>query len=153
MKCRIDKVWQSPGLAGAGIIFRSSGPEDIYPLHYSVGIYTHGAQWAIDHGGRAGNYRFAGWQPETHDIGQWYSLKLVVTDGNFLFYVDDKPTLRLRDRGFKGKFLGLVIGANIDASFDDFMITDQVDEDAFSEFDVSSKDMKLTTTWAGLKIQ
>ena len=27
MKCRIDKVWQMPTLAGAGFIFRSFGPE------------------------------------------------------------------------------------------------------------------------------
>jgi hypothetical protein len=46
-----------------------------------------------------------------------------------------------------------MMGSHTYASFDDFMISDQVDEDAFSKaFGVLPDDMVLATTWADLKV-
>lgn len=139
VKVRIDKVWQSPDLAGAGIHFRSSGKgvdqsDKIVPM-YGFGLHTGSAKFLVLLGDDSWHY--AGIAPEEHNIGQWYRLKLVVKGDDFLGYVDDRPICRLQHSEFKGKFVGLGIGSNIDASFDDFMITNEVDDAAFSEFDMS----------------
>ncbi len=150
VKCRIDKIWQMPSLAGAGFIFRSSDPEAnggcIGPF-YEWGISSNRCGFMISAG-----MQIVGTVPERYDFDQWYTLKLVVKGKRFLGYVNDEFVCKLSHDTYKGKFVGLMIGANIDASFDDFMITDQVDEDAFINFDVSPEGT-MTTTWAGLKTQ
>jgi len=98
------------------------------------------------------DWQYRGTTPQSYNTGQWYTLKLIVQGDRFLGYVNDRPVCKLEDRALKGKFVGLGMGSNISASFDDFMITDQVDEDAILNFDVSPEGM-LTTTWAGLKAQ
>lgn len=153
VKCRIDLVWLDPGLADAGFIFRSSGPgvgpnDKITPF-YGFGIGLSRAQFGIFHGG--GNWRYAETKLEKHVIGKWYTLKLVVKGDKFIGYVDDKRVCKLSDDLFEGTFVGLCIGVNIDASFDDFMISDKVDESAF-EMDVSPEGL-TSTMWASLKSQ
>jgi hypothetical protein len=147
VKCRIDEIWQSPHLADAGFVFRSTGPDKITPA-YGFGIGSSRAQFGVLPGA---GWQYIGTVPENHETGEWYTLKMLIKDDQFVGYVNDRPICKIRDdRGYKGKFLGLSMGSNISASFDDFMITDQVDEDAILNFDVSPEGM-LTTTWAGLK--
>ncbi len=153
VRCRIDNLLQIHRYGGGGFVFRASGtgvePGDRIEPFYSFGIDNSIARFAI--GGplefktpTAGNYGF----------DQWHTLKLLVKGNVFLAYVDDKPVCELRDRRYNGKFLGLCMGCHTYASFDDFMISDQVDEDALSKaFGVSPDDMALATTWAGLKIR
>ena len=154
VRCRIDNLLQLHGYGGAGFIFRASGTgvepgERIEPF-YSFGINNSVAHFFIYHGG---GLEFKATHPEKHDFGQWYTLKLLVKGSSFLAYVDDKPVCKLRDRLYKGKFVGLSMGSHTYASFDDFMISDQVDEDAFSEaFGVWPGAMALATTWADLKV-
>ena len=57
---------------------------------------------------------------------------------------------QLRDKQFQGKFVGLCTGCQVDVSFDDFMISDKVDETAFDEMDVSLKGL-ASATWGSLK--
>jgi hypothetical protein len=45
------------------------------------------------------------------------------------------------------------MGYQVDVGFDDFMITNQVDDDALFDFDVSPEGITLTTTWANIKTQ
>jgi hypothetical protein len=150
VKCRIDKVWMEPGLAGAGFIFRSTGPEFIGGCigpFYGYFIGSPQCGFMICDGG---GWQITGAIPEKHNPDQWYTLKLVVKGDDFFTYVDDKPVCRLSDGRFRGKFVGLSIGSNIDASFDDFMISDRVDDQALIDFDVQAKD-KLTTSWGYIK--
>ncbi len=152
VKGRIDRVWQASSYAGLGIVFRSSGPagNKVTPF-YTLGITSFRAFFFMGHNNA--NWRDADVTPGNYNIDQWYTLKLVVSGKDFLGYVDDKLVCDLNDRQFKGKFAGLCTGDRVDVSFDDFMITDQVDEDAFVNFDVSPEVRALTTTWAGLKTQ
>jgi hypothetical protein len=147
--CRIDRVWQVPELANAGLVFRSPEPaKDNEQAVYGFGIAPFRTRFAVV--GQGGGWHFEGASVINHNIGQWYKLKLVVSDNKFVGYVDDEPVCKIRNNQFRGRFVGLGMGSNIDASFDDFMITDQVDEDALLHFDVSPEGM-LATTWAGLK--
>lgn len=152
VKCRIDRLWLDPWSADAGFCFRSSGPgvgpNDNITFFYGFGIGVERAQFAVSHGG--GGWHYAGTTPENHTIGQWYTLKLVVKGHKFIGYVNDKPVCKIGDDKLKGKFVGLGMGANIDASFDDFMISDKVDDTAFDEMDVSPTGL-ASTKWASLK--
>ena len=154
MKGRIDRVFQISGYEGLGFIFRSSGPgagpwDKITPF-YLFGITTSCAKFFIAHNGAV--WHDAKITPENYIIGQWYTLKLVVKGNKFLGYVDDKLVCKLRDNQFKGKFVGLITGPQLDVSFDDFMISDKVDNTAFDEMGVSPKGM-VSATWASLKSQ
>jgi len=153
VRCRIDNLLQLHGFGGGGFVFRVSGtgvePGDrIEPFHgFAINNFCAGLR--TFHGG----LEFNSTHSEQHDFGQWYTLKLLVKNNRFLGYVDDRPVCKMDDDRFKGKFVGLGISSHTYASFDDFMISDQVDEDALSEaFDVSPDDMVLATTWADLKV-
>jgi hypothetical protein len=153
MKCRIDQVMGEPGLAGAGFIFRSSGPavkvngKCIGPLYeLAIGHFQCGFMDAD----RNGNWFLAGIVVKNHDLEQWYTLKLVVKGDKFLGYVDGEPICQLSDNKYKGNFVGLMLGSNINASFDDFMITERVDEQALTDFDVLPAD-KLAIAWGYVK--
>ena len=61
--------------------------------------------------------------------------------------MDDKLVCELSDNQYKGNFVGLWLGSNIDASFDDFMISDRTDDKAFDVSPVS----KLATAWGRVK--
>ncbi len=150
VRCRIDRVYMMPEFAGAGIIFRSIGLINL-PSSYGFAIHKEFARFAITHGLPI---TFLPAIPEKHEIGRWYTLKLVAAGSNFLAYVDGELLCKLQDGKYKDEFVGLAIGSNIDASFDDFIISDQVDEEAFSKaFGVSPGDMVLATTWADLKVR
>ena len=149
VKCRIDKVWQSPDLAGAGFIFRAPTSETnggCINLFYNWGIGTISSGFMIF----SGVWQLVGVVMRNHNLDQWYIIKLVVNDSDFYGYIDDKPICKLKDSKYKGKFVGLWLGSNIDASFDDFMISDSVDEDALENFAISPQD-KLPQTWGTLK--
>jgi len=150
VKCRIDKVWQEPWLAGAGFIFRSTGPEFMgacIGTFYGYFIGSPQCGFMIWDGGM---WQIIGAVPKNNNSDQWYTLKLVVKGDDFFAYVDDKPVCKMSDGRFRGEFVGLSIGSNIDASFDDFMISDSVDENAFADFAVSSSG-KLATAWGTIK--
>jgi hypothetical protein len=153
VRCRIDNLLQLHGYGGAGFVFRASGTgvepgERIEPFHgFSINNFC--ARFGTFHGG----LEFNAMRSEQHDFGQWYTLKLLVKGNMFLGYVDDKFVCKMEDNRFKGNFVGLGISSHTYASFDDFMISDQVDEDAFSKyFNVSPDAMALATTWADLKV-
>jgi hypothetical protein len=152
VKGRIDQVWQASKYADLSIVFRSSGPagNKVTPF-YAFALVSFRTFFFIAHD--AANWRDVAVAPGKYNIGEWYTLKLVVRGNRFLGYVDDKLVCELRDRQFKGKFVGVATGYQVDVSFDDFTITDQVDDDAFLDFDVSPEGMALTTTWASLKVQ
>lgn len=128
VKCRIDKVWQAPELASAGIMFRAYGTDkeskDIHQF-YGFGIGDSSARFGFIYG--TGNWHILETNPRKHDIGKWYELKVVVKDYGVSCYVDDELICKLHGAHFEGKFVGLTMGSNISASFDDFMITDQAD--------------------------
>lgn len=129
VKCRIDKVWQVPELASAGIVFRSAGPgkspdDKVIPL-YGFGIGDSSARFVIFDA--PPKFHFVETCPRKHDIGKWYTLKVVVKEGTASCYVDDELACRIYGAQFEGKFVGLSMGSNVTASFDDFMITDEVD--------------------------
>lgn len=149
VKGRIDRVRQASSYAGPGIVFRSSGPagNTVTPF-YSFGLIGFRTLFFIGHNDM--NWRDADVTPGNYDIDQWYTLKVIVSGKDFLGYVDDKLVCELSDRLFKGKFVGLCTGDVVDVSFDDFMITDQVDEDAFLNLHVSPEGT-MATTWARLK--
>jgi len=129
VKCRIDKVWQVPELAAAGIIFRSSGPgkteEDNVSSFYGFGIGDTGARFAVVYGGK---WHIMEASPRKHDIGKWYTLKVVVKEGGIFCYVGNELVCKLYGASLDGKFVGLTMGSNISASFDDFLITDQTEK-------------------------
>ena len=151
VRCRIDNLLQLHGFGGGGFIFRASGTgvepgERIEPF-YSFGINTFLARFFI--GGGA----FRSVTQGDYGFEQWHILKLLVMNDEFLAYVDDEPVCEMRDKRYKGEFVGLCMSSHTYASFDDFMITDQVDEDALSKaFGVSPGAMALATTWADLKV-
>ena len=151
VKGRIDGVWQASSYAGSGIVFRSSGPagNKVTPF-YAFALV--GFRTFFFMGKNDANWRDADVTPGRYNIDQWYTLKVIVSGKDFLGYVDDKLVCELNDHQFKGKFVGLCTGDQVDISFDDFMITDSVDDSAFADFDVSPEGT-MTTTWAGLKTQ
>jgi hypothetical protein len=147
--CRIDKIWMEAQFASAQIAFRVSGP-DFCPSFYGFGISSFIAGFSGDPGCNANTVKAI---PRIQDVGQWYTLRLVAQGDNFIGYVNDVEVCDLTDRSYKGEFVGLLTGANNDASFDNFTISDRVDDDAFSRFGVSLSDGALTTAWASLKAQ
>jgi len=143
--CRIDKMG---AFTFACIGFRVSKP-DFCPSFYGFGISSSHAGFVGDPGCDVTSVAGAA-IPRIHKVEQWYTVRLVVKGNKFSGYVDDSKACRLADGRYKGGFVGLITGPNTDASFDNFMITDRVDDDAFTDFGVSPEDM-LATTWAGLK--
>jgi hypothetical protein len=152
VRCRIDRLLQLHQYSGGGFVFRASGtgvePGDRIEPFYSFGINDFIARFAV-----GGPLEFRIPTVGNYGLDQWHTLKLLVKNNDFLAYVDDEPVCELRDHRYDGKFVGLCMGCHTYASFDDFMITDQVDEDALSKaFGVSPDDMALATTWADLKV-
>lgn len=148
VKCRIDRARQVSDYGGGWIGFRGAGPGPVDPF-YCFGLIPACSKFFIARGGQ--NWADAARVPENHNIGQWYTIKVVVVDDVFTGYVDDKLVCEMRDRfTIKGGFVSLGVAEQADASFDDFMITDSVDEDALSNFAVSLKGA-LATTWTRLK--
>jgi hypothetical protein len=146
VKCRIDEIRVDPGLADAGIFFYSEGADKPTPT-YGFVIGSMRTQFTCLTGF---NFEYIGTKPEKYDWGKWYILKLVFKDDTFLGYVNDNLICEMTDGRFKGNFVGLGMGANIDASFDDFVISDRVDDQALIDFDVSSVD-KTAITWGDVK--
>jgi hypothetical protein len=66
--------------------------------------------------------------PRKHDIGKWYTLKIVAKETGVSCYVDNELVYKLYGANLDGKFVGLSMGSNISASFDDFSITDQTEK-------------------------
>jgi 3-keto-disaccharide hydrolase len=145
--CRIDEMGL---LAFACIGFRVSKP-DFCPSFYGFGISASQSGFIWDPGCNVTQVPGAD-IARRHKVGQWYTMKLVAKGSKFVGYVDDDKVFSLKDERYKGKFVGLITGPHTDVSFDNFMITDQVDDDAFADFDVSPEVRALTTMWAGLKI-
>jgi hypothetical protein len=79
-----------------------------------------------------------------HSDTEWYTLKLVVTGSNFRGYVNNELIFETQDDAFKGEFVGIGMGLFTDASFDDFVVTDETLASV-------SPQGALITTWAGLK--
>ena len=50
--------------------------------------------------------------PGQYNIGEWYTLKLVVSGSDFLGYVNDNLLCTLHDTRFKGKFVDLMISSH-----------------------------------------
>lgn len=146
VKCRIDQVYESPDLASAGFIFHVSAPDVFDSPKCAFIIQPYRASFYFGHGMDGGE--FLAPKQQEYAIGQWYTLKLVVSGDKLTGYVDNKMVSRIHnDYGYEGNYVGLCIGSNIDASFDDFIISNQV------ETGLSLAGSSSTTTWASMKEQ
>ena len=152
VKCRLDEANNPEG--GAGIVFRSYGPghdpsgwqgtSEFYlfqVLRKTLNLWRIGADWwdtiVVEPPiGGAGE----------HSDTEWYTLRLVVEGSNFRGYVNDEILFETQDDTFKGDFVGISMGLFTDASFDDFVVTDETLASV-------SPQGALITTWAGLKKQ
>jgi len=149
VKVRIDRIVLAHEWNGAGIIFRSSGPGEepkpnmspfyVFAINIPIAGFATSTTMAVISG-----------IPGRYNIDEWYTLKVVVRDDSFLGYVNNEDPCKLKDRFFKGKFVGLVVSCHTYASFDDFMISDSVDEAAFENFAVSYEG-RLATAWGYIK--
>lgn len=154
VKCRFDNIIQENNGNGAGIVFCSSGPDKTTPNQGSVDFYVFAIGPTPNPGG-ASIWRIGdGWwdvlvgaaTQEPIRVGEWYTLKLAVKGNNFLGYVNDELVFEAQDNSFKGSSVGLFMSLYVDASFDDFMITDEVN--SVSAVDVNGK---LPVTWGCMK--
>jgi hypothetical protein len=143
--CRLDNM----GAMAFGCIgFRVSKP-DFCPAFYGFGISADLSGYIWDFG--CGVNRVPGAAiSKIFKVGQWYTVKLVAKGNKYLGYVDDKKMCKLTDEHNEGKYVGLITGPHTDVSFDNFMISDQIGDEAFS-FGVSPGDKVLTTTWASIR--
>jgi hypothetical protein len=165
VKCRFDKIIQKSNDNGAGIIFHSSGPDRSIPNQGAVDFYLLGLGPNPSPGGAAiwniGRFQWGPmrtwWAPANDPIqvGEWYTLKLKVNGNSFRGYVNDALAIEVEDDKFVGAYVGPYISLYVDASFDDFMITDQQDFETLAQSDTTSVSPRgaLITTWSGLKKQ
>lgn len=151
VRCRVDKGSNPDG--GGGIAFRSSAPGQpgnwqSTANFYMFSIHRTGFKlWRIG----------AGWwdspvierpmgNAKEHSEDDWYTLKLEARSDNLRGYVNDELLFEKQDNTFNGSFVGLFTGMYTDASFDDFVVTDETLASV-------SPQGALMATWAGLKKQ
>ncbi len=156
LRCRFDNLIKSNSGNGVGIVFHSLGPNG--PVHNwgSVDFYGFAIGPTVSPG-YAAFFRFgAGWYDapaslvpgEPISVGEWYTLKLVVQGNSFRGYVNDELVIDTQDDTFRGDYVGLYMSLNVDASFDDFMITDQA-----GVVSAVSAEGKLSATWGHMKTE
>ena len=164
VKCRIDRVM---GGSCAGIVFHSYGPDNAPTRWRGTSELS---MFSIYHNGAAILLRIG---PDWYDwvmpsplvdykVGEWCMLKLVVEGANYRAYVNDELAHVGYDGKFKGGFVGLDAGHMVDVSFDDFMITDRVDDPTLSTAEKDEPGAKpistavdargkLSVTWGRVK--
>jgi hypothetical protein len=156
VRCRINEVIQQKSDNGVGIIFHSSGPGRTNAGQGAVDFYGFAIGPTPSPGGAAISYVGAGqWGglaasavSSPISVGQWYTLKLVVEGNSFRGYVDDELVCEAQDDRFSGNYVGPYMSLYIDTSFDDFVVTDQVDDLSASAVDANGK---LSVTWGHMK--
>ncbi len=165
VKCRIDRAMGE--VSWAGIVFHSYGPDNA-PTGWrgtsELSMFT------INHDGIASVLRLGpDWYdwvftsiPVDYKVGEWCTLKLVVVGANYRAYVNDELAHVGYDGKFKGGFVGLNAGHRVDVSFDDFTITDRVDDPTLSTAEKDEPGTKpiskavdargkLSVTWGRMK--
>jgi len=158
VKFRINEVIQQSIDNGLGIIFRSYGPNRTNASQGAIDLYGFGvgptpspgrtAIWYIGDG-NWGNLE-AATAISPINVGEWYTLKLAVEGNRFRGYVDDELVCDAQDDRFSGNYVGPYVSLYMDASFDEFVITDQVDDLSASAVDAHGK---LSATWGHMKTE
>jgi hypothetical protein len=141
---------------GVGIIFRSYGPDRTNAGQGAVDFYGFAIGPTPSPGATAISYVGAGqWgalevSPPNRpiNVGEWYTLKLVVEGNRFRGYVDDELVCDAQDDRFSGDYVGPYISLYMDTSFDDFMITDETDV-----VSAVHAEGKLLITWGRMKTE
>jgi hypothetical protein len=152
VKCRIDKINTIDADNAAGLIVRSAGPDRISPGQGVVDFYNYGLTPSAGNNGVSMIYIWAnGWDypgraQKELKIGEWYTLKMVTRGDNLKGYIDDELAFEVNDGRTKGNFVGVFNALYVNASFDDFVVTDE-------PLASVSPQGTLMTTWAGLKKQ
>ena len=156
VRCRINEIVQQSNDNGVGIIFHSSGPGRTNASQGAIDFYGFGigptpgpggaAIWYVGNG-NWGSITDSGLESPV-DISVWYTLKLVVKGNSFQGYVDDKLVCDAQDDRFTGNYVGPYMSLYMDASFDEFVVTDQVDDLSASAVDAHEK---LSATWGHIK--
>ena len=158
VRCRINEVIQQSSDNGLGIIFRSYGLGRIMPDRGVVTFYGFGIG-PTPSPGRAGIWysgALAGQRGVLAasaasfpiNVGQWYTMKLVVEGNRFRGYVDDELVCDAQDDKYSGSYVGPYMSLYVDTSFDDFVVTDQIGDLSASAVDANGK---LSVTWGGMK--
>jgi hypothetical protein len=161
VKCRIDKAMGE--ISWAGIVFHSYGPDNA-PTGWGTSGYS---IFSVLHDGltlmlRLGSDWVVTSIPVDYKVGEWCTLKLVVEGANYRAYVNDELVQVGYDGKFKGGFVGLNAAHKVDVSFDDFMITDRVDDVTLSTVEKDEPGArpasagvhgrgKLSVTWGHIK--
>jgi len=156
VRCRINEIIQRSNDNGVGIIFHSSGPGRTNASQGAIDFYGFAIGPTPSPGGAAISYVGAGqWgglavsaAKSPINVGEWYTLKLVVEGNSFQGYMDDELVCDAQDDRFTGNYVGPYMSLYMDASFDEFVITDQVD--ALSASSVNAHE-KLSATWGQMK--
>jgi hypothetical protein len=161
VRCRINEVIQRSNDNGVGIIFRSSGPGRTMLNLGAIDLYGFGIGPTPSPGGAAIWYIGAGagqWgdlvvSPPANppiNVGEWYTMKLVIEGNRFRGYLDDELICDAQDDRFSGSYVGPYMSLYIDASFDDFVVTDQINDLSASAVDANGK---LSATWGHMKTE
>ena len=156
VRCRINEIMQESSDNGVGIVFCSSGPDRTNLSQGAIDFYGFGLGPNPSPGGAAiwyvGDGQWGGIASSELEapvnIGEWYTLKLVVNGNSFQGYVDDKFVCDVQDDMFSGSYVGPYMSLYVDASFDDFMIIDQADV-----LSAVSAAGKLSATWGHMKTE
>ena len=156
VRCRINEIIQRSNDNGVGIIFRSSGPGRTNAGQGAIDFYGFAIGPTPSPGGAAISYVGAGqWgalevSPVNRpvNVGEWYTLKLVVEGNSFRGYVDDELVCDAQDNRFTGNYVGPYMSLYMDASFDEFVVVDQIDDLSPSAVDANGK---LSATWGHIK--
>lgn len=86
--------------------------------------------------------------PFEWELDTWYDLRVQVTGNQYEFYIDNNLVIEHTDDTFPAGKVGIGVGNNVSAHFDDFFITgDGIPDDSIA---VSHKS-KLTATWGGVR--
>lgn len=152
VKCRIDKINTINVDNTAGLIVRSAGPDRINPGQGVVDFYNYGLTPSAGNNGIsmiyiwADSWDYPGRAQKELKIGEWYTLKMVAKGDNLKGYIDNELAFEVNDGRTKGYFVGVYTALYVNASFDDFVVTDETLASV-------SPQGTLMTTWAGLKKQ
>lgn len=157
VKCRIDNGNNAEG--GGGIAFRSMGPGQPGNWQNTANFYM----FSIHRTGFRLHRIGAGWwdspvaegtldNAKEHGKDEWYMLKLEARGDSLKGYANDELIFDVQDGAFNGGYVGLFTGMFTDASFDDFIITNQWDSLAQDNASVSPEET-IKTTWSRLKKQ
>jgi hypothetical protein len=156
VRCRINEIIQRSNDNGVGIIFHSSGPGRTIVNQGAIDFYGFAIGTTPSPGAAAISYVGAGqWgglavsaAKSPINVGEWYTLKLVVEGNRFRGYVDDELVCDAQDDRFTGNYVGPYMSLYIDTSFDEFVVTDQMDDLSPSAVDANGK---LSATWGHMK--